>query len=83
MQCRKAAEARHDEGAGDADGGADAGPRGTGDAESAHDPPREDGVTGRPDERHPERAQADQELLGGRPAGHAAGQWASCQGGAR
>lgn len=84
---RKAAEARHDEGPGDADGGA-GGPPGPGPAaqpQSPDDPPGEDGVAGRPDERAADGpAQAHQELLRGGPAGHAArGRARGHQGGAR
>lgn len=74
MLSREATEARHDENPGDPD--RDPGrvpcpcPR---HPQPEDDTPSEDGLAGGSDERPVQRQEADQELLGGRPAGHAFG----------
>lgn len=71
---REATEARHDENPGDPD--RDPGrvpPPRPRHPQPEDDTPREDGVAGGADERPVQRQEVDQELLGGRPAGHAFG----------
>lgn len=74
MVFREATEARHDENPGDPDRDPRRVPRPCArHPQPEDDTPREDGLAGGADQRPVQRQEADQELLGGRPAGHAFG----------
>lgn len=81
---REATEARHDENPGDSDRDPCRVPCPCArHPQPEDDTPREDGLAGGADQRPVQRQEVDQELLGGRPAGHAFGSSRCCGEGRR